>query len=326
MEPQEIDTLEKVKPMKGFMKAVRIHKYGDSSVLTYEDAPIPGILPDEVLIKVHSAGVNPVDWKIREGYRKDSGQHQLPLTLGWDVAGTIEKTGSMVSLFKKGDAVIARPDMTLNGAYAEYVAVRAFELAIAPMHVPLQQAAGIPRASQTAWVGLFEQGNLNAKQRILIHGASGGVGSFAIQFAKIAGAYVIGTASGKHTDYLKSLGIDEVIDYTKEDFSKKIKDLDMVFDTIGGETQAKSFGLIRKGGTLVSTVGADEKQAEKHGVKAKSFMMISNGSRLQEIVALVDQNMIRIEIEKEFHFSDAKQAHELSQEGHVKGKIILRVQ
>jgi NADPH:quinone reductase-like Zn-dependent oxidoreductase len=321
---QTSEKLEKQIPMKGFMKAVRIHQYGDSNMLKYENAPIPEILPDEVLIKVHAAAVNPVDWKIREGKMKNT--EKLPITLGWDVSGTVEKIGSLITLFKKGDAVIARPDINRNGSYAEYIAVRGFELAIAPIHIPLWQSAAIPLASQTAWSGLFEHGNLKSKQRILIHGASGGVGSFAVQLAKIAGAYVIGTTSGKHIAFLKSMGADEIIDYTKEDFSKKIKDLDIVFDTIGGETQAKSFALIKKGGVLVSTVGADAKQAENYQIKVKSFMMVSNGSRLQSIVSLVDKNMIRVEIEKEFSLSDAKEAHELSQNGHVKGKIILRVQ
>jgi NADPH:quinone reductase-like Zn-dependent oxidoreductase len=269
------------------MKAVRIHGYGHSGVLKYEDAPIPDILPDEVLVKVHAAGVNPVDWKIREGGRK--GAYSFPLTLGWDVSGIIERVRSLVTLFQQGDMVIARSDVSRNGTYAEYIAVRAFELARAPKHVSLTEAAGIPLASQTAWEGLFEKGDLKRNDVVLIHGASGGVGMFAVQLAKIAGAHVIATTSEKNSDFVKSLGADEVIDYKKEDFTKKVKDADVVFDTIGGETQAKSWQVIRKGGILVSIVGTDEKLAEQHQVRTKVFMMTSNGSRLQAIVDIVDK-------------------------------------
>jgi NADPH:quinone reductase-like Zn-dependent oxidoreductase len=313
-------------PGKWTMKAVRIHGYGDSSVLKYEEAPMPSIHPDEVLIKVFAAGVNPVDWKIREGYMKERMHYDFPLTLGWDVSGTIERIGSLVTIFKEGDVVIARPDTRRDGCYAEYVAVRAFELALAPTYVGLNEAAGIPLAAQTAWVGLFEEGNLRKRQTVLIHGASGGVGTFAVQLAKIAGAYVYATTSDKNIDMVKSLGADEVINYKEEDFSKKLENLDLVFDTIGGETQAKSWQTLSKKGTLVSTVGADEKEAKKHGVTGKSFMMISNGSRLQEISGLVDKGLVRVIISKEFALEDARAAQDLSQRGHAKGKIILRIQ
>jgi NADPH:quinone reductase-like Zn-dependent oxidoreductase len=313
-------------PEKDTMKAVRIHGYGDSSVLKYEDAPIPSIQPDEVLIKVFAAGVNPVDWKIREGYMKEKTPYKFPLTLGWDVSGTIEKAGSLVTIYKEGDVVIARPSTRRNGTYAEYVAVKAFELALAPTHVALNEAAGIPLAAQTAWVGLFEEGNLKRKQKVLIHGASGGVGTFAVQLAKIAGAYVFATTSEKNIDMVKSLGADEVIDYKAKDFSREVSNLDLVFDTIGGETQAKSWRVLHKDGLLVSTVGVDEKEAAKHNLKGKAYMMISNGSRLQQISALVDKGLLRVIAGKEFQLKDAKAAHELSQSHHAKGKIILRVE
>lgn len=306
------------------MKAVRIHDFGDSDKLVYETAPVPSFLPDEVLIKVHAAGVNPVDWKIRDGIFKLG--HQLPLILGWDVAGTIENTGSLITQFKTGDKVFCRADLSRDGAYAEYIAVRGFELALAPGTIELQEAAGIPLAAQTAWVGLFEQGNLKKKQTVLIHGASGGVGTFAVQLAKIAGAYVIGTTSGKNVELVKSLGADEVIDYKTEDFTRKVQEVDLVFDTVGRETQAKSWAVIRKNGTLVSTVGADEKEGVKHNVNAKSFMLVSNGARLQAIAALVDKNLLRVVIDKEFPLSEVKAAHDLSKTGRAKGKIILKVQ
>lgn len=308
------------------MKAVRIHSHGDSNVLIYEDAPVPSILPDEVLIKVHSAGVNPVDWKIRMGYGNYRDAYNFPLTLGWDVAGTIESIGSMIKEFKVGDIVFARPEPIRDGAYAEYIAVRGFELALVPTHITLQEAAGIPLASQTAWMAIFEKGNLQKGQKILIHGASGAVGSFAVQFAKLANAYVIATTSAKNIDMVKSLGADEVIDYKSEDFSQKVIGVDVALDVVGGDTQSRSLQVIRKGGILVSTVGVDEKAGEQFNVHAISFRLVSNGARLQQIGALVNAGLVRVIIGKEFPLSEAKAAHDLGESGQAEGKIILRVQ
>lgn len=307
------------------MKAVRIHSYGGIDVLAYEDAPMPEIGPDEILVKVTAAGINPLDWKVRKGYAKDRMKVNFPFILGWDLSGTVEKTGALVTHFKAGDKVYSRSDSSRDGAYAEYIAVRASEVAFAPTAIPLNFAAGIPLAGQTAWAGLFEQGNLRAGQKVLVHGASGGVGMFAIQFAHTAGAQVIATTSTKNVDFVKSLGADAVIDYTSDDFSQKLKDIDLVFDTVGGETQKKSWGIIKKGGTLVSTVGADQNEAEAHNVTAKSFMVNSNGARLQEITGFVDQGKLKVFIEKEFPLAEAGLAHQLSEEGHVRGKIILNV-
>ena len=326
MKNQSSNTAEEALPANaGTMKAIVIHNYGGPEVLSYEDVPIPEPGPDEVLIKIHAASVNPVDWKIREGLWKDRVKHTFPLILGWDAAGTVEETGILVNRFKKGDAVFARTDVARNGTYAEYVVVHVKDIAFAPESIPAEQAAGIPLAGQTAWVGLFEEGNLKAGQSVLIHAGSGGVGSFAVQLAKIAGARVIATTSKGNIDLVKSLGADQVIDYKAEDFTKSIKDVDLVLDTIGKDTQAKSFEVIKKGGTLVSTVGADEKMAAKYGVTAKSYMLISCGTRLQEIASLVDKRMVRVLIEKIFPLTEAKQAHELSQLGRAKGKIILKV-
>jgi NADPH:quinone reductase-like Zn-dependent oxidoreductase len=307
------------------MRAVRIHAFGDASVLEFEDVPWPEIGPDEVLVKLSACGVNPVDWKIREGLMEQMVHHALPLTLGWDVAGTVAETGSLVRRFAVGDAVFCRPDTLRNGGYAEYVAVKTIELANAPKSIPLDHAAGIPLASQAAWMALFEVAGLRPGQKILIHGASGGLGTFAIQFARAAGAYVIGTTSAKNAGMVRTLGADEIIDHTAEDFSKSVNGMDVVFDTIGGETQAKSWGVLRKGGVLVSSVGADEKAAARNGVIGRSFMLNSNGARLQEISGLVDRGQVSVVIEKILPLSEAKAAHDLSQSGHAKGKIILKV-
>ncbi|HXA00831.1 MAG TPA: NADP-dependent oxidoreductase [Cytophagaceae bacterium] len=316
---------EKIKST-AIMKAVRMHGYGSADVLIYEDAPIPEILPDEILIKVHAAGVNPIDWKIRQGYFKDRMILPLPLILGWDVSGTVEQTGILVTRFKKGDKVFAKPDGMRNGAYAQYIAVRSHETALAPESISLEHAAGIPVTAQTAWEALFEKGGLKQGQTVLIHGASGGVGSFAVQLARIAGAYVIATTSKDNIEMVRSLGAEEIIDYTSEDFSKKVQNIDLVFDTIGGETQAKSLTVLKKGGILVSTLGApDPKETAKHQVRGVGFSLSANGARLAEIGGLVDSGMLKVVVDKEFSLKDVKEAHKLSESHHAKGKIILRV-
>jgi NADPH:quinone reductase-like Zn-dependent oxidoreductase len=307
------------------MKAIQIHNYGGPETLHYEDAAMPEITSDEVLVKVIAASVNPIDWKVRKGYMASRTKITFPFIPGWDLSGIVEGTGALVTRFKKGDAVFARSDTSRNGSYAEYVAVRGVDMAFAPHHIPLKHAAGAPLAAQTAWQGLLEEGRLNKGQSVLIHGASGGVGTFAVQLAKLAGAHVIATTSAESIELVKSLGADDVIDYKSEDFSAKLKNIDLVFDTIGGETQKKSWGIIKKGGTLVSTVGADQKDAEEYQVTGKSFFMISNGARLQEIATLIDTAKLKIIIDKEFPLTEAKAAQELSESGHAHGKIILTV-
>jgi NADPH:quinone reductase-like Zn-dependent oxidoreductase len=307
------------------MKAVRIHKYGGIDTLIYEEAPMPEIGPDEVLIKIAAAGINPIDYKIREGHMKEGYKITFPLILGWDVSGTVEQKGELVTRFSMGDKVISRSDISRNGAYCEYISVRASELAFAPASIPLNFAAGIPLAAQTAWTGLFELGILRSGQSVLIHGASGGVGIFAVQFAKLVNAHVIATSSTKNVDFLKSIGADVVIDYSNSDFETLVKNVDLVFDTIGGITQKKSWNVIKKGGMLVSTVGADQTAAEEHQVNSRSFMLNPNGARLQEISGLVDEGKIRVFIEKEFPLKDVGEAHKLIQGGHVRGKLILNV-
>jgi NADPH:quinone reductase-like Zn-dependent oxidoreductase len=308
------------------MKAIRIHSYGDSDVLRYEEAPTPQIGPDEVLIKVRAAGINPVDWKVRQGYLKDFVPHELPLIPGWDVAGIVERVGALVTRFKIGDSVYSRPDITRNGTYAEYVAVRSDEAGHAPKRIPLEHAAGIPLAALTAWMSLFDKAGLRSGQSVLIHAAAGGVGSFAVQLAKIVGAMVITTTSAANTDLVMSLGADETIDYRSEDSSKRVKDVDVVFDTIGAETQTKSWSVLRKGGILVSIISAPDKAiAQQYDVRGEYVFVTPNGARLEEIAGLVDAGKLRVVIGKEFPLDQAKAAHELSQAGHARGKIILRV-
>ena len=246
------------------MKAIRIHNYGGPEVLQYEDAPRPKPQAGEVLIRVHAAGVNPIDWKVREGHMKDFWPHKFPLILGWDLSGVVEKLGRGVSRFKKGDEVYSLPDPTRNGAYADYIVVRESELALKPNSLHHIRAAAVPLAALTAWQSLFDTAQLQPGQRVLIHAGSGGVGHFAVQLAKWKGAYVFATASTKNQDLLRELGVDEPIDYTQQRFENVVRDIDIVLDTLGGETQERSWSVLKKGGVLVSLVQPpSEEKAER---------------------------------------------------------------
>ena len=217
------------------MRAIRIHNYGGPEVLQYEGAPRPKPQADEVLIRVHAAGVNPVDWKVREGHMKDFWPHKFPLILGWDLSGVVEKLGRGVSRFKIGDEVYSLPDPTRNGAYADYIVVRESELALKPNSLHHIRAAAVPLAALTAWQSLFDTAQLQPGQRVLIHAGSGGVGHFAVQLAKWKGAYVFATASTKNQDLLRKLGVDEPIDYTQQRFEDVARNIDIVLDTLAAK-------------------------------------------------------------------------------------------
>jgi len=306
------------------MKAVLIYKFGGPEELKYEDAPEPTINPDDVLIKIIATSVNPIDWKVRQGEHAEG--RKFPLILGWDVSGVIEKIGSEVHDYKVGDEVYSRPDVTRPGTYAQYVAVRAKEISAKPKSIDHINAAALPLAGLTAWQGVLQHGKLQAGQKILIHGASGGVGTLAVQFAKWKGAYVIGTASADNIDLLKGLGADEVIDYKKEKFEEKLKDIDVVFDTRGGDTQLKSIQVLKEGGILVSTVGIKDKEALKpKNIQGVAYMAQSVASDLKQIAELVDAGTVKPIVDKVLPLKDIVQAHKLSEEGHTRGKIVLTV-
>lgn len=307
------------------MKAVQIHHYGGPEALVYEDVPMPAINDDDVLIKVEATSINPIDWKVRSGLRKDPNRH-LPLILGWDVSGVIERLGKNVTDFQPGDQVYSRPDVTRNGAYAEYIAVRASEIALKPQSLEYSKAAAVPLAGITAWQGLFTHGKLQKGQKVLIQGASGGVGTLAVQLAKWAGAYVIGTASAKNVEFLRQLGADEVIDYEKEHFENKLHNIDLVFDTIGGDTQIKSLNVLKPEGILVSTVGIkDEGMVKARGITGIAYMAQSSAEQLHQLAQLIDQGRLMPIISKTFPLREAAEAQIESEEGHTRGKIVLIV-
>ena len=308
------------------MKAVQISEFGDRSVLKLnDDVPVSIPTSNEVLIEVKSASVNPVDWKIREGYLQPLLNHALPLTLGWDVSGVVSEVGDQVTHLKIGDEVYSRPDIAKNGSYAEYITVNADEVAIKPKSLSWQEAAGVPLAALTAWQALFDHTKLKAGERVLIHAGSGAVGQFAIQLAKLHGATVYTTTSARNTDLVLGLGADEAIDYTKEDFSE-LKDLDVVFDTVGGETQAKSWKTLKKGGRLVSiTENPDEDIAAKHEVTASFCFIMPNREQLEKLAEYADAGQLKVSIDSEFGLDQVAEAHERSETGRAQGKIIINV-
>lgn len=308
------------------MKAIRIHQFGGPEVLCYEDAPCPVAGAGEVLIRVHAAGVNPVDWKIREGRLQGRISHHLPLTPGWDVAGVIEQLGAAVPQCKVGDAVYARPDMARDGAYAEYIVVRASEIALKPKSLDFIHAAAVPLSALTAWQSLFDAGKLEQGQRILIHAGAGGVGHYAVQLAHWKGAHVITTASARNADFVRALGADEVIDYTRTPFEQTVRDVDMVFDTVGGEVQQRSWQTLKKGGILVSILALTvPEEAQQQGWRSAYVFVQPNAAQLTRMAELIDAGKVEPVVENVFPLHEAAKAHAAVQSGHTRGKIVLRV-
>jgi NADPH:quinone reductase-like Zn-dependent oxidoreductase len=309
------------------MKAVQFHDYGSPEVLKYEDVPKPEPAAGEVLVRVHAVGVNPLDWKIRAGYLKAMRPYPLPLILGWDLSGVVESTGPGVKGWTPGDEVYSRPDIGRTGAYADYIVVREEELARKPKSLDHVHAAAVPLTALTAWQALFDTGGLAAGQTVLIHAAAGGVGSFAVQFAKRKGARVIGTASARNHEFLKSLGCDQTIDYQATRFEDVVHDVDMVLDTMAGETRQRSWQVIKKHGILVSVLGPAPApgEAEGHGVRSAVFWVRSDAAQLSGIAGLIDSGQIKVHVEAVFPLAEAARAHELSATNHVRGKIVLQV-
>ncbi len=308
------------------MKAVRMQEYGGPDVLVYEDASRPEPAAGEVLVRVHAAGVNPVDWKIREGFGREWFGHRMPLVPGCDLAGVVESVGAEVKGFKPGDAVYGYVNLKRCGAYAEFALATEGEVTHKPKALDFLRAAAVPVGALTSWQGLFDIARLTAGQRVLIHGAAGGVGSMAVQLAKAKGAFVAGTASSRNAQFLRELGVDQVIDYQAARFEEAVRDLDVVFDTIGGDTQERSFRVLKKGGVLVSTVSEpSEATARAHGVTAAMVMVQPSAAQLAEITLLIEAGKVKPFVETVLPLAEARRAQELSQSGHTRGKIVLQV-
>lgn len=310
------------------MKAIVIDQYGDEGELKERNLSRPEPDTDEVLIKVQAAGVNPIDWKLRYGYLKEKFPFEFPIVLGWDAAGIIEKVGEDVDAFQKGDRVFVRPELTNRGTYAEYTTAKAELLAKIPDNTSFKEAAAVPLAGLTAYQCLLDVGNLDSAEKVLIHAGAGGVGSFAVQIAKNLGAYAATTASSKNVEFLKSLGADEVIDYTEADFSQELEDYDLVVDTLGGEVQEKSFEVLKNGGKLVSIVEEPEQEkADQHGVEADFHWLIPDGDELSLLAEMMEKEKLKPVVGSTFPFTEQglKDAHKLSETHHARGKIIIEV-
>jgi NADPH:quinone reductase-like Zn-dependent oxidoreductase len=307
------------------MKAVRMADFGGADVLKYEDAPKPTVGAGEVLIHVKASGVNPVDWKLRDGMGR--GMLKPPFILGFDVAGVVEAADAGVKDFKVGDEVYVYLPIAKGGGYAEYVSAAADVVAKKPAKADFVHAAATPLAALTAWQALFDKANLQPGQTVLIHGGAGGVGHFAVQFAAWKGATVIATSSATNAEFVKSLGATTVIDYKKEKFEDIAKNVDVVFDMIGGDTLARSYQCLKEGGFLVSIVAPPDqtKLAEKKA-KGAIFLVQPNSKQLTEIAGLIDAGKVKPDVSATFPLQDAAKAQEQSKSGSSgRGKIVLTV-
>ncbi|MGG4380654.1 NADP-dependent oxidoreductase [Priestia megaterium] len=330
------------------MKAIRQHEFGGPEVLRHEEAPLPELKPGEVLVRVHAVGINPPDWYLREGYKDLPPEWQpavsFPLILGSDMSGVVEAVATDVQGFSIGDEVFGMvrfPSMGESAAYAEYVTAPASDLALKPAGIDHVHAAGAPMAGLTGWQFLIELGHneanpfqpeshrplpLNGKT-VLVNGAAGGVGHLAVQLAKWKGAHVIAVASGKHESFLRELGADKFIDYTKSPPEDIAHDVDLVLDTLGGPTTGRFLRTLKRGGALFPVfIGfSDAEEAAKLGVTVSMTQVRSNGLQLVELGRLLDAGTVRVAIDSTFPLADARKAHERAARGHIQGKIVLTV-
>lgn len=305
------------------MHAMRIHKFGGPEVIQDELLAIPDPGDEEILVRIEAASVNPVDYKIREG--KFLSDDALPLTLGRDLSGVIEACGTRARDVGKGQAVFALLGND-RGAYAQHVVLKPGEWAPKPANISHVEAAAVPLAALTAWQGLIDQGALKKGQRVLIHGGAGGVGHFAIQIAKAKGAWVATTCAKEDFDFVRSIGADQAVDYKSEKFEDLLSDIDLVYDLIGGDTQERSFQVLKRGGTLISTLQEPDKaKALAKGLKVAHYMAKPDAGELKEIAALIERGKIRPVVDATYGLADAGKAERALASGHVRGKIVLTV-
>ncbi len=306
------------------MKAIRIQGYNSAPAM--DEVALPDAGPGQVLVRVKAASLNPLDVKLHSGAMHGFFPLTFPYTMGTDLAGTVERAGPGVADWHEGDKVVARLDPTSGGALAEFALLPANALVAAPKAAALDDAAGLPTTAGTAWQALFEITGLTRGQTVLVHAGAGGVGSCAIQFARAAGARVIATASGTGIDIARRLGADQVIDYRAEAFAAKLTDLDVVLDTIGGETQQQSFGVLRARGVLASTVSPpDEALAKAHNVAATFVFHQSDAARLEKIVETIDAGTLKILVDRTVPLAEFAEAFDYQASGRARGKIILSV-
>jgi NADPH:quinone reductase-like Zn-dependent oxidoreductase len=307
------------------MKAIRFHDYGGPEVMKYEDAPTPVPKDDEILIRVHAMGVNPVDWKIREGHVRQRIVLPLPVSPGGDISGVVEKAGAAAVGFRIGDEVFAM--IGLVGAYAEHVCIKPGIAAPKPKIMSHVEAASVPLAALTAWQALTEKAGLKAGQKILIHAAAGGVGQFAVQLSRVLGADAVGTCSPANDDFVRGLGASAALDYHNDIYAANAGRFDVVLDTMGGDIALKSLDLLKPGGILVGVAPPNEKTvaaATAAGKRTAGLQVRPDGAQLAEISRLVDAGKVKTVIAQVFPLADAGKAHDLIKTGHTRGKIVLK--
>lgn len=305
------------------IQAIRAHEYGGPEQLRLEQIARPVPQAGEVLVRVHAAGVNPIDWKIRRGLLKDAFPTSFPHLPGRDLAGIVEEVGPDVTTFRKGQAVFGQ---SMYGTYTEYTPASINTLALKPKTLSFDEAATIPIGAATAWEGLFDFGGLQAGQRVLIQGAAGGVGIFAVQFARRKGAYVIGTTSTPNVSFVSSLGANEVIDYTSTSLEDTVHDIDLVFDLVGGKTLESSLHVVKRGGTLVSIASEPpEEKAHELNIHMITIAGRISSELLHTFAQLIEEGQAKAVVGKTFSLSEAQQAHKLSEQGHGRGRIVLHI-
>lgn len=332
------------------MKAFIIERYGKADVVKMAEMPVPALGEEDVLVKIHAASINPLDFKIREGAFKLILPYRLPLILGNDMAGTVTQVGAKVTQFKPGDEVYARPDDDRIGTFAEFIAIKESAVAKKPSTLSMQEAASIPLVGLTAWQALVEKAQLQQGQKILIHAGSGGVGTFATQLAKHLGATVATTTGTANIEWVRQLGADVVIDYKTTAFEDVLHDYDVVFDTQGGDTLEKSLSVLKRGGKLISIAGAPDpqfakdtqanwivrmathvlsykirKKAKRLGISYSFLFMQANGQHLHEISRLIESGIIHPVLDRVFPFESTPDALAYVEKGRAKGKVVVQV-
>ena len=330
------------------MKAFTIDRYGSNDNVHAVQVPDPQLRDDDVLVEIHAASINPLDAKIRDGKVKTILPYHLPVILGNDLAGLVVRVGSAVRRFQPGDQVYARPDQHRIGTFAELISIKQDDVALKPTGLTMEQAASLPLVALTAWQALVERADLKPGQKVLIHAGSGGLGSIAIQLARHLGASVATTTSTANVEWVKHLGADLVIDYRTSDFADLVRDYDVVFDPLGGDTLNKSFGVLKPGGKLISVSGPPDPEfaksadlnpilrqairllsyptrriAKRHRVSYSFLWMKANGHQLAEIASLVDSGIIRPVIDRVFPFESTKEALAYVDQGRAQGKVVV---
>jgi NADPH:quinone reductase-like Zn-dependent oxidoreductase len=308
------------------MKAIRLHKRGGPEELVYEDAPKPVPGPGDALVRVYATAITPTELTWDQTYQNQDGSPRIPSIPGHELSGVIESVPLGVRDLGPGDAVYGLTDFPRDGAAAEYIAVRAADLALKPRTLDHAHSAAVTLSGLTAWQALFTHGDLQAGQKVLIHGGAGGVGTFAVQLAHWKGAHVITTSSGANLEFLQGLGADQTIDYTKTRFEDELSDIDLVLDAVGGDTVERSWRLLRRGGAMISVAKLiPENEPREHAARGLFFIVKPDRDQLEEMAKLIDHGSLNVVVARVFPLSEARQAFELAANGHTRGKIVLRV-